>query len=110
MVNTSTADISVATGVPLTQTMERVLGRVDVISVQQTPRGWFQECLGCSARSEFKIYPGFNATMPGLDSLLPKTKKGKPQDYAQIGHSTFGRYPNPPTSTSLCHRRWLVLC
>ena len=40
----------VVTGVPLTQTMERVLGPWDVISVEQTPRGCLQECMGCSAR------------------------------------------------------------
>lgn len=82
----STADVPVATGVPLTQTMERVLGPLDVISVQQTPRGCFQECLGCSAQSEYKLYPGFNATMPGLDSILPTTDQGTKPDSAQIGH------------------------
>lgn len=72
----------VATGAPLTQTMERVLGPHDVVSVQQTPRGCLQECMGCSARSEYRLYGGFkenfrNAILPGQD-LGP--------DAEQIGH------------------------
>ena len=53
-----TTDVPVAIGAPLTQTMERVLGPLDAVSVQQTPRGCVQECLGCTAQSEYLIYPG----------------------------------------------------
>ena len=74
----------IAMAVPLSQTMERVLGPHDVISVQQTPRGCLQECMGCSARSEFKLYAGFNETMPGLDTILPGAPKVK--DPNQLAH------------------------
>ena len=43
---------------PITQTMERVLGPQTAISVQQTPRGCLQECLGCDAKSEYLLYGG----------------------------------------------------
>lgn len=55
----SADEVKIVTGAPVTQTMERVLGPVDVLSVQQTPRGCLQECLGCDAKSEYFIYAGF---------------------------------------------------
>lgn len=30
----------------------------DAITVQQTMRGCFQECLGCEAKSEYRVFPG----------------------------------------------------
>lgn len=81
-----TSKLPTATGVPLTQTMERVLGPLEVVSVQQTPRGCLQECFGCSAQSEYKIYPGFAQTMPGLNDILPTTAQGTLADKDQIGH------------------------
>jgi len=82
VVGISTTPIPVANAVPLTQTMERVLGPCDVISVQQTPRGCFQECLGCSARSEFRLYNGFKENM--RNAILPGQDLGPDAD--QIGH------------------------
>jgi len=73
----------VANAVPLTQTMERVLGSVDVVSVQQTPRGCLQECLGCSARSEYRLYGGMKADFH--NSILPGNRFEGP-DPDQIGH------------------------
>lgn len=55
---------------PVNQTMERVLGPLDVVSVVQTPRGCIQECMGCEARSEFKLYAGFNDTIPGIEAVV----------------------------------------
>ena len=34
-----------------------ILGPHDALLVKQTMRGCFQECLGCDAKSEFKISP-----------------------------------------------------
>ena len=42
---------------PVTQEMRRVLD-VPALSVQQTLRGCFQECLGCEAKTEYKVYHG----------------------------------------------------
>ena len=30
----------------------------DAITVQQTTRGCFQECFGCEAKSEYRVFPG----------------------------------------------------
>jgi hypothetical protein len=78
-----TAPMPVANAVPLTMTMERVLGSLDVVSVQQTPRGCIQECLGCSAKSEYRLYGGMRqdfhtAIFPG--------KRFEGSDPEQIGH------------------------
>lgn len=44
---------------PSQELMARVVGPdVEAISVQQTMRGCFQECLGCEAESEYRIYHG----------------------------------------------------
>lgn len=37
--------------------LEGILGSHDALLVKQTMRGCFQECLGCDAKSEFKISP-----------------------------------------------------
>ena len=74
--------VPIATAVPLSETMERVLGPQDVISVQQTPRGCLQECLGCSARSEFRLYGGFHENM--RNNILPGQDLGP--DSLQIAH------------------------
>jgi len=55
---------------PVNQTMERVLGPLDVVSVVQTPRGCIQECMGCEARSEFKLYAGFNGNVTATGTLV----------------------------------------
>ena len=47
-----------ATVAPSAELMDRMFGGVDAISVQQTMRGCVQECFGCEAESEYKIYPG----------------------------------------------------
>ena len=36
--------------------MDRNLDDCDKMSIIQTRRGWFQECMGCEAKSEFKYY------------------------------------------------------
>ena len=82
MAETEPAAVKVATAVPLTETMERVLGPQDVISVQQTPRGCLQECMGCSARSEFRLYGGFHENM--RNNILPGQDLGP--DSLQIAH------------------------
>jgi len=76
----------VATGVPLTQTMERVLGEVDVMSVEQTPRGCFQECLGCSARSEFILYEGYREGRMSFNLFSGGVSPPAGDNGAQIGY------------------------
>ena len=44
-----------ATGVP---TMSNSMFQNDAITVQQTTRGCFKECLGCEAKSEYRVFPG----------------------------------------------------
>ena len=43
---------------PVSQEMARVLDASPAISVQQTMRGCLQECMGCEAKSEYKVYYG----------------------------------------------------
>lgn len=74
--------LPVTTAVPLTQTMERVLGPCDVVSVQQTPRGCCQEAFGCTARSEYRLYAGFTENM--RNGILPGANVES--DPLQIGH------------------------
>ena len=76
----------VATGVPLTQTMERVLGKVDVMSVEQTPRGCFQECLGCSARSEFILYEGYREGRMSFNLFSGGVSRPAGDNGGQIGY------------------------
>ena len=76
------AHAPVTTAVPLTQTMERVLGPCDVVSVQQTPRGCLQEAFGCTARNEFRLYKGFTENM--RNGILPGANVET--DPQQIGH------------------------
>ena len=37
------------------------------MSIRQTRRGWLQECLGCEARNEFKIFVGDNQIAEALE-------------------------------------------
>jgi hypothetical protein len=37
------------------------------MSIRQTRRGWLQECLGCEARTEFKIFVGGNQIADALE-------------------------------------------
>jgi len=66
--------------------MERVLGPHDVISVEQTPRGCLQECMGCSARSEFILYGGYREGR--MNHAIFEGSGGPPAADAgeQIGH------------------------
>ena len=43
---------------PSSELIDRAFGDKDAISVQQTMRGCLQECCGCEAESEYKVYPG----------------------------------------------------
>lgn len=75
----------VAVAAPLTDTMERMLGPYDVISVEQTPRGCLQEAFGCTARNEFVLYGGYRE---GRMSHNIFSGSGGPKEFTneQIGH------------------------
>ena len=75
----------VAVAAPLTDTMERMLGPYDVISVEQTPRGCLQEAFGCTARNEFVLYGGYRE---GRMSRNIFSGSGGPKEFTneQIGY------------------------
>ena len=73
-------------GVPLSETMERVLGPLDVVSVEQTPRGCIQECLGCSARSEFILYGGYREGRMSHNIFSGVGGPPAGDSFGQIGH------------------------
>ena len=56
---------------PVTQEMRRVLD-VPALSVQQTLRGCFQECLGCEAKTEYKVYHGHLEEGQARDMNIPQ--------------------------------------
>jgi hypothetical protein len=60
---------------PSSELMDRLFGETDAISVQQTMRGCFQECCGCEAESEYKIYNGHI-----------EEGEARPEDIPQIAH------------------------
>ena len=52
-------DVAAIKAAPAAEIIERMFpAGVEAISVQQTMRGWFQECCGCEAESEYKVYWG----------------------------------------------------
>ena len=53
------------------QEMQRVLSP-PAISVQQTRRGWCQECFGCEAKSEYKVYAGHLEEGQARDEQIPQ--------------------------------------
>ncbi len=56
---------------PVTQEMRRALD-VPALSVQQTLRGCFQECLGCEAKTEYKVYHGHLEEGQARDMNIPQ--------------------------------------
>ena len=59
---------------PLSQEIHRIFS-APAITVQQTTRGWLQECFGCEAQSEYRVFHGH------LEQGQPRAE-GIPQ----IGH------------------------
>ena len=53
------------------QEMQRALSP-PAISVQQTRRGWCQECFGCEAKSEYKVYAGHLEEGQARDENIPQ--------------------------------------
>ena len=51
--------------------MQRALSP-PAISVQQTRRGWCQECFGCEAKSEYKVYAGHLEEGQARDQNIPQ--------------------------------------
>ena len=51
--------------------MQRALSP-PAISVQQTRRGWCQECFGCEAKSEYKVYAGHLEEGEARDQNIPQ--------------------------------------
>ena len=50
-----------------TEALKSHMADTKMMSIRQTRRGWLQECLGCEARTEFKVFVGENQVASALE-------------------------------------------
>ena len=50
-----------------TEALKSHMADTKTMSIRQTRRGWVQECLGCEARTEFKVFTGENQVASALE-------------------------------------------
>ena len=66
-------DVAAIKAAPAAEIIERMFpAGVEAISVQQTMRGCFQECCGCEAESEYKVYWGHVAQGQARKENIPQ--------------------------------------